>query len=107
MQFYLYFSQCCFGSCYLTISSFCTLLYVFIIYRWGLGPIAQRKKGLIKEGKLDKYGRKNDKTPADYLSLQGSVAAGAAAGSEGEVKKDKKKKDKKAEDDVSVVNVLF
>jgi H/ACA ribonucleoprotein complex subunit 4 len=36
--------------------------------RWGLGPIAQKKKVLIKEGKLDKYGRKNDSTPADYLS---------------------------------------
>ena len=23
--------------------------------RWGLGPVAQRKKSLIKEGKLDKY----------------------------------------------------
>lgn len=75
--------------------------------RWGLGPIAQRKKGLIKEGKLDKYGRKNDKTPADYLSLQGSASAAAAAGGEGEVKKDKKKKDKKAEDDVSVVDFLI
>ena len=41
--------------------------------RWGLGPIAQRKKGLIKEGKLDKYGRKNDKTPADFLAMQGST----------------------------------
>lgn len=73
--------------------------------RWGLGPIAQRKKGLIKEGKLDKYGRKNDKTPADYLSLQGSVpvaGAATAAGSDGEVKKDKKKKDKKADDDEEV-----
>ena len=36
--------------------------------RWGLGPVAQRKKALIKEGKLDKYGRKNDKTPTDYIS---------------------------------------
>ena len=36
--------------------------------RWGLGPVAQRKKGLIKEGKLDKYGRANDKTPTDYLT---------------------------------------
>jgi H/ACA ribonucleoprotein complex subunit 4 len=25
--------------------------------KWGLGPVAQRKKALIKEGKLDKYGR--------------------------------------------------
>jgi len=36
--------------------------------RWGLGPVAQRKKGLVKEGKLDKYGRPNENTPADYLA---------------------------------------
>lgn len=32
-----------------------------------LGPMAQRKKGLIKEGKLDKHGKPNDKTPKDFL----------------------------------------
>jgi H/ACA ribonucleoprotein complex subunit 4 len=36
--------------------------------RWGLGPIAQKKKGLIKEGKLDKYGRANSSTPSDFLA---------------------------------------
>jgi len=35
--------------------------------RWGLGPMAQRKKGLIKEGKLDKHGKPNDSTPKDFL----------------------------------------
>jgi len=35
--------------------------------RWGLGPMAQRKKSLIKEGKLDKHGKVNSKTPKDYL----------------------------------------
>jgi H/ACA ribonucleoprotein complex subunit 4 len=35
--------------------------------RWGLGPVAQKKKGLIKEGKLGKYGETTDKTPPDYL----------------------------------------
>lgn len=30
--------------------------------RWGLGPVAQKKKALIQEGKLDKYGRSLDKT---------------------------------------------
>ena len=50
------------------------------MYRWGLGPIAQRKKGLIKEGKLDKYGRKNDKTPSDYLSITNATnTAGGVA----------------------------
>jgi H/ACA ribonucleoprotein complex subunit 4 len=80
--------------------------------RWGLGPIAQRKKGLIKEGKLDKYGRKNEKTPADFLALQGAVTAtgsskhvAAAAvpetngeDSEGETKKKEKKHKKSAEE---------
>ena len=35
--------------------------------RWGLGPMAQRKKSLIKEGKLDKHGKPNDQTPKDFL----------------------------------------
>ena len=35
--------------------------------KWGLGPVAQRKKGLIAAGKLDKHGRKNEKTPSDYV----------------------------------------
>jgi H/ACA ribonucleoprotein complex subunit 4 len=34
--------------------------------RWGLGPEASKKKKLKLEGKLDKYGRENDKTPADW-----------------------------------------
>ena len=74
--------------------------------RWGLGPIAQRKKGLIKEGKLDKYGRKNDKTPADFLALQGSSMSASAVqpvvASEEvtEVKEKKSKKDKKSSEEV-------
>ena len=35
--------------------------------RWGLGPRAQAKKILIKEGKLDKYGRPNESTPNLWL----------------------------------------
>jgi hypothetical protein len=34
--------------------------------RWGLGPKAQEKKKLIAADKLDKYGRKNEQTPADW-----------------------------------------
>jgi len=30
--------------------------------------MAQRKKSMIKEGKLDKHGKPNDKTPSDFLS---------------------------------------
>ena len=34
--------------------------------RWGLGPVAQQKKKLKTDGKLDKYGRPNEKTPASW-----------------------------------------
>jgi len=35
--------------------------------RWGLGPVAAKKKSFIKLGKLDKHGKPNENTPADYL----------------------------------------
>jgi H/ACA ribonucleoprotein complex subunit 4 len=34
--------------------------------RWGLGPTAQNKKKLISEGLLDKHGKPNEKTPAEW-----------------------------------------
>merc|ERR1712193_398261 len=34
--------------------------------RWGLGPKAQEKKKLIKEGKLDKHGKPNTNTPSSW-----------------------------------------
>ena len=34
--------------------------------RWGLGPRAQEKKRLIKDGKLDKYGKVNESTPSSW-----------------------------------------
>ena len=49
------------------------------MHRWGLGPVAQRKKGLIKEGKLDKYGRPNDSTPANYLAPAPAASTAASA----------------------------
>jgi len=36
--------------------------------KWGLGPKASIKKGMIKQGLLDKFGKPNEKTPADWLS---------------------------------------
>lgn len=59
--------------------------------RWGLGPMAQRKKSLVAQGKLDKHGKPNDQTPADFLqsykdyskstppTLSGSTAAATVA----------------------------
>ena len=76
--------------------------------RWGLGPVATKKKALVKEGKLDKYGRANDQTPADYLSSVGKVTAAAVVVTEsvvttstGSELKEKKIKSK----DVSDVSV--
>jgi H/ACA ribonucleoprotein complex subunit 4 len=37
--------------------------------RWGLGPVATKKKSLVKEGKLDKHGRPNEQTPADFMQV--------------------------------------
>ena len=38
-----------------------------MLCRWGLGPMAQKKKQLVAEGKLDKHGRPNENTPKEYL----------------------------------------
>lgn len=38
--------------------------------RWGLGPVASKKKALKQVGKLDKYGKPNEKTPADWAGVQ-------------------------------------
>ena len=44
--------------------------------RWGLGPVAQKKKQMKADGKLDKFGRVNENTPADwkktYVDLEGN-----------------------------------
>ncbi|GMI50281.1 hypothetical protein ScalyP_jg875 [Parmales sp. scaly parma] len=70
--------------------------------RWGLGPMAKRKKGLINEGKLDKHGKINQNTPKDFLEGYKIVeveAGGRVEVEEGgggvEGKKEKKKKEKK------------
>lgn len=43
--------------------------------RWGLGPVAGKKKGLVREGKLDKHGRPNENTPADWAKVQPELSA--------------------------------
>lgn len=54
--------------------------------RWGLGPVAMEKKKLKADGKLDKFGRANEATPAkwtqgykDYDPQAGEAAAAPAA----------------------------
>lgn len=34
--------------------------------RWGMGPVATEKKKMKETGKLDKYGRPNENTPASW-----------------------------------------
>jgi len=54
--------------------------------RWGLGPVALEKKKMKADGKLDKYGRPNEATPAKWNAeykdfnapLEGSEAASLA-----------------------------
>lgn len=81
--------------------------------RWGLGPVATQKKKLVSEGKLDKHGKPNDKTPPEYLrslaAPNGSAATatpatpatpkdtGKAAEEPASEKTEKKKKKKKRE----------
>ncbi|CAN7124042.1 H/ACA ribonucleoprotein complex subunit 4 [Brassica rapa] len=60
--------------------------------KWGLGPRASMKKKLIADGKLDKHGKPNEKTPLEWsrnvvvLPTGGdAMIAGAAAAPEGKV----------------------
>ena len=53
--------------------------------RWGMGPVATEKKKMKESGKLDKYGRPNEATPAKWnaeykdfnLTVNGESTTGA------------------------------
>ena len=68
--------------------------------KWGLGPRAQMKKQMIADGKLDKYGKPNDKTPStwnkEHPDLSESKKRKADEEDEEDEEEEKpKKKDKK------------
>ncbi|OIS97081.1 PREDICTED: H/ACA ribonucleoprotein complex subunit 4-like [Nicotiana attenuata] len=86
--------------------------------KWGLGPRASMKKKLVVEGKLDKHGKPNETTPAEWLrnvvlpTGGDAMVAGLAAtnvktdpdavpadGAVGDVEKKKKKKHKEDEEE--------
>jgi H/ACA ribonucleoprotein complex subunit 4 len=52
--------------------------------RWGMGPVALEKKKMKSDGKLDKYGRPNEATPAkwtkDYTDYNASADPGTFTG---------------------------
>ncbi|CAN1256339.1 H/ACA ribonucleoprotein complex subunit 4 [Linum perenne] len=72
--------------------------------KWGLGPRASMKKKLISEGKLDKHGKPNEKTPQEWgrnliLPTGGDAMVAAAAAVAEPVVAEKKKKSKRKHDD--------
>ncbi|CAN0907923.1 H/ACA ribonucleoprotein complex subunit 4 [Linum grandiflorum] len=84
--------------------------------KWGLGPRASMKKKLISEGKLDKHGKPNEKTPQEWArnlvlptggdSMVAAAAAEPVAEPVAEIKPvmedmgtEKKKKSKRKHDD--------
>ncbi|ELU11298.1 hypothetical protein CAPTEDRAFT_226101 [Capitella teleta] len=69
--------------------------------KWGLGPVASRKKQMIKDGKLDKYGRKNESTPSDWLSAYTDYKAQAANGVKEEETSAKRKRESSSEDETA------
>ncbi|CAH1642089.1 unnamed protein product [Spodoptera littoralis] len=96
--------------------------------KWGLGPKASHKKQLISQGKLDKFGKPNENTPAEWLNSyvdykvkneNGTVEAEAEVGRKRtastanaddpnnsiEVKSEKKKKKKKRDSEAADVTM--
>ncbi|KAG0316956.1 centromere/microtubule-binding protein cbf5, partial [Dissophora globulifera] len=76
--------------------------------RWGLGPKAQEKKKLIKDGKLDKFGRTTEETPAgwkqgyvDYNREDPAAPAAVAVAAPVAVKADAEEKKRKASESSS------
>ncbi|KJR83791.1 H/ACA ribonucleoprotein complex subunit 4 [Sporothrix schenckii 1099-18] len=69
--------------------------------RWGLGPVATEKKKLKADGKLDKFGRTNEATPAKWTAgyvdynkpLEDGAAVPATPAKVAEVKEDKEDKE--------------
>lgn len=47
--------------------------------KWGLGPVASKKKGLIRDGKLDKHGKANENTPKDWSTIHPDLGAAVSA----------------------------
>merc|ERR1711934_1329653 len=78
--------------------------------KWGMGPHAMKKKKLVTEGKLDKYGNPNENTPKDYLKIFGDkkeepkpVAVEETVDEEKMLKKKKKKVVEESDESEEVV----
>ena len=76
--------------------------------RWGLGPIASKKKKMIKEGSLDKHGKPNEKTPSSWAAEQPDISqqnVSSSAGGDNESKKRKALSDSSDDDNSSPVKI--
>ncbi|XP_014361699.2 H/ACA ribonucleoprotein complex subunit 4 [Papilio machaon] len=64
--------------------------------KWGLGPKASQKKQLIQLGKLDKYGKPNENTPAEwlnsYVDFKGKKAADKEENGDNDMEVDSRKR---------------
>ena len=85
---------------------------------WGLGDHAKAKKQMIKDGKLDKFGKPNEQTPKEYTASytdynstspiepvkedKMEVTKEEPKGEETKEEKKKRKKEKKQESDAPV-----
>merc|ERR1719231_2062804 len=71
--------------------------------RWGFGPRATQKKKLILAGKLDKKGKPNENTPAEWFLGTGKMPALCGAKEEAvEEKTEKRKVEEVAEGEEAV-----
>lgn len=50
--------------------------------KWGLGPKASQKKRMIVEGMLDKHGKPNENTPAEWLNSYKDYSAAPSTATE-------------------------
>ncbi|VDM55246.1 unnamed protein product [Angiostrongylus costaricensis] len=74
--------------------------------KWGLGPVASKKKQMIKDGLLDKFGKPNANTPAnwkvvDYSATKVEATVEESANEDVSSPKAKKKKKKSKKESTS------
>ncbi|ESL11388.1 centromere/microtubule binding protein cbf5 [Trypanosoma rangeli SC58] len=68
--------------------------------RWGLGPVAVKKRSMMKDGLLDKYGRPQANTPSDWYYVDyGGVKSNAEGVQYGEPPRKTTKRPRSSEDD--------
>ncbi|RNF12163.1 putative centromere/microtubule binding protein cbf5 [Trypanosoma conorhini] len=68
--------------------------------RWGLGPVAVKKRSMMKDGLLDKYGRPQANTPSDWYYVDyGGVKSNAEGVQYGEAPRKSTKRPRSAEEE--------